>query len=226
VAIKLVSTAHASTAAGVKALVYGGAGYGKTYLSSTAPSPVILSAEAGLLSLRGFNIPSIRITNFADLVEAHAWVMKSAEARQFGTIVLDSVSEIAEVVLADALEKAGKDPRRAYGELSNRVGELMRDFRDIHGKHVYFAAKEQASRDQLTGAVTYGVSMPGQQLGQQIPYFFDLVFRLTIVKHNGTDYRVLRTRPDAQSVAKDRSGRLDELEPANLTHVFNKVLGA
>ena len=44
---------------GVKLLVYGAAGAGKTSLVRTLPSPVILSAEAGLLSLSGTDIPYI-----------------------------------------------------------------------------------------------------------------------------------------------------------------------
>lgn len=38
---------------GVKVLVYGQAGAGKTHLIRTLPHPVILSAEGGLLSLHG-----------------------------------------------------------------------------------------------------------------------------------------------------------------------------
>lgn len=40
------------TGRGIKLAVYGGAGIGKTRLSATAPNPLIISAESGLLSLK------------------------------------------------------------------------------------------------------------------------------------------------------------------------------
>ena len=51
-AINLKTTATIESS-GVKVLVYGQAGSGKTTLIRTAPAPLILSAEAGLLSLAG-----------------------------------------------------------------------------------------------------------------------------------------------------------------------------
>ena len=50
----------------VKALVYGDAGAGKTKLCATAPTPVILSAESGLLSLADYEIPVIDISTAQD----------------------------------------------------------------------------------------------------------------------------------------------------------------
>ena len=42
---------------GVKLLVYGQAGAGKTSLIPTLPNPIVLSAEAGLLSIAGADVP-------------------------------------------------------------------------------------------------------------------------------------------------------------------------
>ena len=56
--IKLTSTAQAAVDNGIKVLVHGPAGSGKTTLCATTGEPtVIISAEAGLLSLRGHDIP-------------------------------------------------------------------------------------------------------------------------------------------------------------------------
>src|SRR6056300_1547395 len=99
---------------GVKLLVYGQAGAGKTSLIRTLPSPVVLSAEGGLLSLSGSDIPYIEVTDMATLNEAYIWVTQSDEAKQYGSVALDSISEIAEVVLSSEKKKS-KDPRQAYG---------------------------------------------------------------------------------------------------------------
>lgn len=209
---------------GVKCVVYGGAGAGKTRLCATAPNPVILSAESGLLSLRGFDIPFIEISNFKDLTDAYLWAMKSNESKAFQTICLDSVSEIGEVVLSDLKEKT-KDPRKAYGEMGEQMLGLLRDFRDMPEKNVYFSAKQERIKDEATGSCFYGPMMPGQKLGQQIPYFFDEVFQLFVYQDLNTkqEIRALRTKKDAQFEAKDRSGALDEWEQPDLTAIFKKI---
>ena len=61
--MKLISTRNAGVDR-LKVLVHGPAGAGKTYLASTTGnhrSTMVLSAEAGLLSLRGFEINAIEI---------------------------------------------------------------------------------------------------------------------------------------------------------------------
>ena len=55
---------------GVKLLVYGAAGAGKTYLIKTLPDPIILSAEAGLLSLKGSDLSYFAIESMSDLSRA------------------------------------------------------------------------------------------------------------------------------------------------------------
>ena len=52
---------------GIKCLVYGESGVGKTVLCSTAPDPIIISAESGLLSLRKKDIPVIEINSLKTL---------------------------------------------------------------------------------------------------------------------------------------------------------------
>jgi hypothetical protein len=223
-AIRLTTTAQAAQLHGVKILCYGKAGTGKTTLCATAPNPVIISAEAGLLSLRGHEIPVIEVRSIDDLMEAYQWATESEEATHFETVCLDSLSEIAEVVLLHA-KKTTKDPRQAYGELIEKMGNTVRAFRDLSGKHVYMSAKQESIKDETAGTTLYGPSMPGAKLGGQLPYLFDEVFRLNIGRTpDGTEYRYLQTRPDFQSDAKDRSGALDAMEQPNLAHIINKIL--
>lgn len=222
-ALVFTTTDQASLDQGVKILVYGDAGIGKTVLASTLPTPVILSAESGLLSLRKVSIPVIQINSVTDLQDAYNWATQSAEARQFESIALDSLTEIAEQVLNNAKRQV-KDPRQAYGELIEKMESVIRLFRDLPNKHVYMSAKMEPMKDELTGVVTYGPSMPGAKLGPKLPYFFDFVFRLGINQtQDGQKYRFLQTQPELKYNAKDRSGALDPVEMPNLTHIINKV---
>ena len=120
--IKSTKGLHAN---GVKMLVYSHAGAGKTSLIPTLPSPIVLSAEGGLLSISGAEVPYIEITSMADLMEAYQWLTESDEAGQFQSVALDSISEIAEVVLAEEL-KRNKDGRAAYGELNTVMQYVAR----------------------------------------------------------------------------------------------------
>ena len=223
--LKFTTTDRAGSLHGVKALVYGSAGAGKTTLCSTAPTPIIFSAEAGLLSLRHHSIPVVLIESINDLHEAYTWALGSAEAKDFETFCLDSISEVAEVILTDA-KRRNKDPRHAYGELSESTMTLLRRFRDIPNRHVLMSAKMAPIKDELNGNVTYVPSMPGRQLDVQLPYLFDEVFRLGIDKlPDGRDSRFLQTVSDFQYIAKDRSGALDAREKPDFAYLIQKIAG-
>lgn len=239
-ALNFTTAEQASANNGVKCLVYGPAGAGKTMLTATLPTPILISAESGLLSLRkanlervfgegnpyiSYHIPVITISSVDDLTQAYQWCTQSAEAKGFQSIALDSISEIAEVVLNNAKRQV-KDPRQAYGELIEKMETLIRYFRDIPEKNVYFAAKMEPQKDELTGVVKYMPSMPGSKLGVKLPYFFDEVFRLGINKdQQGNMFRFLQTQPDIQYEAKDRSGALAPMEAPILSAIFAKILG-
>lgn len=225
-AITFTTTREAAALHGVKVLVYGAAGSGKTSLcATTGGSPVIISAEAGLLSLRHADIPVITVNSRDDVVEAYRFLAESAEAAPFDWVCLDSLSEIGEVALA-SLKSATKDPRQAYGALIDEMGELVRRFRDLPGKNVYMSAKLDKVKDEATGTFYFGPSMPGSKTGAQLPYFFDEVFALkTVPDAEGAPVRVLQTSRDNQWEAKDRSGALDFYEAPSLAAIAAKVRG-
>lgn len=206
----------------VKALVYGGAGIGKTRLCATAPNPIILSAESGLLSLRKENLPAIIIKTMDDLYEAYDWLTGSAEAKAYETVCLDSISEIAEAILA-AEKELNADPRKAYLNMQEKTESLIKAFRDLNDYNVYFSCKmERITTD--TGAVLYAPSFPGRNLAQNVSYLFDEVFAMVaFTDENNNTSRWLQTGTDAKYMCKDRSGALDMYVEPNLTAIFNKI---
>lgn len=219
------NTDQLSNSDGIKVLVYGGAGRGKTFLARTAPKPFVLSAEKGLLSLRGWGIPYTEVNSYASLENAYQGFAQGFDNYAYSTIYLDSVSEIAEVILAN--EKAlNTNKQRAYGDMADQVLELFRKFRDIPRRNVVFTAKMGKVKDGQTGALMFGPMLPGQQLDQHVPYMFDEVFQMNtgMDTTTNTPWWALRTQPDFQNEAKDRSGKLAAWEPADLTHVFNKIM--
>jgi len=224
-AIKFTTTKESARTNGVKVLVYGKSGSGKTRLCATAPKPIILSAEAGLLSLRDHAIPVIEINSIDDLDAAYKWLITNSKAKKFETVCLDSISEIGEIVLS-AAKATHKDARQAYGELIDHMLKTIKLFRDLQGKNVYFSAKETKLVDSITDTVTFQPNMPGAKLGAELPYYFDEVFNLGLgITDDGKEYRFLRTASNFQYEAKDRSGVLDKKEKPDLTAIFNKING-
>jgi phage nucleotide-binding protein len=222
-AINLKRTGGLS-ANGVKLLVYGQAGAGKTSLIRTLPKPVVLSAEGGLLSIQDADIPFIEITSMEELQEAYMWCRDSEEAKDFETIALDSISEVAEVVLNHEL-KTNKDGRAAYGELNTQMTGLIRAFRDLPSKHVYFSAKLEKSQDEM-GKLLYNPSMPGKSLTQSLPYFFDEVLALRVERDSdGINQRAIMCDTDGLWLAKDRSGKLEPWEAPDLGEIIRKIGG-
>lgn len=209
---------------GVKMCVFGFAGAGKTSLIPTLPSPIILSAEGGLLSIKESRLHYIEISSMADLKEAYGWLINSDEAKQFQSVALDSISEVAEVVLTDERKKS-KDGRAAYGEMNTSMQELIRAFRDIPNKHVLMTAKLEKTADE-SGRILYSPSMPGKTLTQGLDYYFDEVMALRVEKDADGNYvRALMCDSDGLWRAKDRSGKLSMWEAPNLSEIINKIGG-
>lgn len=218
-AINLRSTSglHAN---GVKVLVYGQAGAGKTSLIKTLPNPLVLSAEGGLLSIADADIPFIEVNSMESLKEAYEY----ASTSDYASIALDSISEIAEVVL-NFEKKATKDPRQAYGAMQEQMADIIRAFRDLPGKNVYFSAKLEKSQDEM-GRMLHAPSMPGNKVGQSLPYFFDEVLALRVERDaDGNPQRALMCQSDGLWQAKDRSGKLGAWEAPDLGEIIKKIGG-
>ena len=158
------------------------------------------------------------------IYEAYDFCTGSEEMAQYDTICLDSVSEIAEQVLSN--EKGlSKDGRAAYGNLNERMNSLLRCFRDIPGKNVYFSAKMEYDKG-ADGVAMFRPSLPGKSLTQGIGYFFDEEFVLLAEKDkDGIVQRRLQTTGDSFYEAKDRSGSLSLYEAPDLGAVIEKIAG-
>ena len=221
----------------IKFLVYGHSGVGKTVLAATMPNVLLISAEAGTLSLKSSNlakvygddveytadVPIVEVRTIDELLNVGKWLATSDETKQFESVALDSISEIAEIYLRDNLKKV-PDPRQAYGKMAQEVMGVIEAFKRLP-KHIYFAAKAERSKDSVTGMQLNGPAFPGQQLANDVPYQFDYVFKLDVGQNPETkeNYRYLQTQPDNQSKAKSRGGNIEAMEYPHLSMIINKI---
>ena len=208
---------------GVKILCYGQPGSGKTPIAATLPNPVMCVTEPGMLSMRGIGIPAFEAYTADKASEFFDWLFKSKEAASFDTVIIDSVSQLAELILTQELER-NKDGRAAYGMLSRRMMAHLNGLYFLEGKHVYLTAKE--SKDDVNGVVTRKPYFPGQDLNVKVPHLFDEIFYLgeARVPTMPKPVTALRTQSTFGILARDRSGRLNELEPPDLGAVIIKCL--
>ena len=207
---------------GLKLLVIGASGAGKTVLLGTCKgSTVIINVEAGLMSLsksKNKNIQVLTIRDLHDLEEALSYF------KQKGCpdwICVDSISEIAEAVLASEMLKT-KNNLKAYGEMATIVTGLIKEFRDLPC-NVIMTSKEARVKDENVGML-YEPSLPGAKLSAGISYYFDFVLAMRIFKNEqGEISHFLQCNSDGFYTAKDRSNTLNLFEPPDISLLEEKV---
>ncbi|CAB4123294.1 AAA domain containing protein [uncultured Caudovirales phage] len=208
---------------GVKALAYGGPGTGKTPMVNTAPRPVLCVVEPGMLSMRTSNVPAWEAYDVPRINEFFKWLFTSNEARNYDTVGIDSISQLAEIILTDELKK-NKDGRKAYGEMSRAVMEIVNALYYLPQKHVYLIGK-QSTVDE-GGIMRKKPYFPGQDLNVKIPHMYDEILHIGMNQIAGMPKPTIaiRTAESFDTMARDRSGRLAELEPPDLSALFAKAM--
>lgn len=207
---------------GVKSLVYGPPSSGKTPVALTAPNPIILVTEPGLLSVRTNVSPSYQAYTADNIFSFFDWFLKSKETSKFQTLCIDSVSQMCEIILTDELKK-NKDGRKAYGELSRKVMEIMNALYFMPNKHLYLIAKEQ--RFDNGNLIVRRPYYPGQDLNIKLNHLFDQILHLDIQNIPGHgQHKAFRCIGSIDVMARDRSGNLSEYEPPNFSDLVKKAM--
>ena len=208
---------------GVKALAYGGPGTGKTPMVNTAPRPVLCVVEPGMLSMRTSNVPSWEAYDVPRINEFFKWLFTSNEARNYDTVGIDSISQLAEIILTDELKK-NKDGRKAYGEMSRAVMEIVNALYYLPQKHIYLIGKQSVVDEN--GIQRKKPYFPGQDLNVKIPHMYDEILHIGMNQIAGMPKSMIaiRTTETFDIMARDRSGRLAELEPPDLSALFAKAM--
>lgn len=208
---------------GVKAITFGGPGSGKTPLTNTAPRPVLCVTEPGMLTMRNSNIPTWDAYTPQRIDEFFDWLSRSNETKNFDTVCVDSISQMAELFLTRELER-WKDGRKAYGEMSRHVMEILNGLYYMPQKHTYLIAKE--GMIEIGGTTKRKPYFPGQDLNIKVPHMYDEVWHIGLTNVPGQVKPVvaIRTVETFDTFARDRSGRLNEFEFPNLAALFEKAM--
>ena len=210
-------------------LIYGDSGSGKTTFSGTAPKPLILSAESGLLSLNKIGaFDYVQINQFQDLIDAYDYL--AVEKHDYKTIVIDSLTEIQTQCMDAILAEAGREQAQIadWGRLNTRMVNAVRKFRDLPFNLIIIALAEKVMAED--GFDQQLVPLVQGKLKNLLPAFFDEVFLAYASERRDADGNVhvehaLLTHGTKKYIAKDRSGMLSRKENPNFTDIYNKIYG-
>ena len=210
---------------GCKALIYGPAGSAKTPLLNTAPRPLLLATEPGLLSMRGSKIPTYEAYTPAKVDEFFKWFFNSNETKNFDTLGIDSASQIADIYLIDA-QKNNKHGLKAYGEMAESTMEHLRTLYYTRYKHTYVVCKEEIK--DLDGQSMRRPYFPGQVLPISVPHLYDFILRLAKTNVPGVQGETLafQCQGSYNVLSRNRTGNLNQYEPPNFSDLVNKAMTA
>lgn len=208
---------------GVKAVVHGGPGTGKTPLINSAPRPVLLAAEPGLLSMRNSRVPTKLAPTWAEIKDFFDWVFKSNEAKQFDTVGIDSASQICEIHLRDNPGKAAHGLPR-YGKMAEDCGDIFHKLYYLQQKHVYMICKQELEQTDAGGGKLRPY-FPGKDLNTKVPHLYDEILHLGVFAVPGHgQVKAFQCHSSFDSQCRDRTGNLSQFEPPDLSALFAKCM--
>lgn len=212
----------------LKMVVYGDSGVGKTVFGSTAPKPLYISCEAGLLSIADKDIDVVEINDWPDLVAVFD-LLKSGK-HQYKSVVLDSLTELQKKHQDYLLSKGGQQrlTMQGWGDNILAMRKVCRAFRDLNMNIILIALAGELASESGDGVARKRFALNGKDLPNEVMGFFDLVGYMYTqdVKDDAgqtVTKRAIRFQPNETIPAKDRSGKLDALEPADFMTIYKKV---
>jgi AAA domain len=244
---------------GVKALIVGPTGVGKTSLLRTL-DPVrtlFVDIEAGDLSVQDVPVDTIRVHDWPtarDLAcriggpnpsfpanacysEAHYQAVGGAldGLDRYDTIFVDSITGVSRLSFRSAeqqpeafSERTGKkDVRGAYGLHAREMIAWLQHLQHARGKHVVFVGILERVTDEFNVA-TWQAQMEGSRTGRELPGIVDQIVTMNWVDFgDGAPTRAfVCTSPNAWGYpAKDRAGRLAQIEEPHLGKLIVKLVG-
>lgn len=228
----------------IRALVHGESGSGKTTSLGTRPEDrtVVAAAERGLVPLRGKAYEVLVIESWDDVREL---VRTMSQPYQIGdkpatVLAIDSLSEFGELckrqivsvdrkaLVKERTNDKSDKPSGIYDDLMtmedwglyrNRMLGMISAVCHLQ-MHIVCTSLCAWTENKKTGELHIAPNLGGK-VSLECAASFDLVFYM---KSDEGGARVWQTYNDGQVIAKDASGKLDQLEAPSWSSVFTKIL--
>jgi phage nucleotide-binding protein len=223
-------------------MIYGQSGIGKTSLIKTLdtePERILyIAADPGQLALQS-NSHNQRDMTAVDFVQPKTipdmdWVKRLASHDKVGEkydyIVVDGLSELGETVLRN--EKASQKQKGtranmivAYGEMADYMVDWIVVMQQSQSSVIFITHID----DDPEAPIRCTPLFPGRQVKNKLMGMFDEVLCMRMAQLEDAKPPVpalqCRRQADARFAVKDRSGRLDDFEAADLGGVLSKIFG-
>jgi hypothetical protein len=157
------------------------------------------------------------------------------DGQRYNTIFVDSLSAASRLSFRWAeqqpegfSERSGKkDTRGAYGLHAREMINWLQQLQHARSKNVIFVAILEKIVDDFNVA-TWQLQMEGQRTGRELPGIVDQIITMQWVDFgDGVPVRAfVCTSPNPWNFpAKDRAGRLEQIEEPHLGKLVNKLVG-
>lgn len=214
---------------GVKAVLYGLNGTAKTPMCAHINNSIFLSIESGLRSVRNVtDTPGFKATTAKDIREFFAWYFTHKDALRFDTLVVDSLTKLAEIILKEAQSK-NSHGLKAYGVMLDDVLGIIRNLVE-HPKNVILIAQVAIQERTVqqgfqTTTINYQYPLlPGRSLDKYAFQEIDEIWyaHRTDVPGVGNTIAIL-TQGNEGVMARSRDSRLNTLEPPDMNALLAKI---
>jgi hypothetical protein len=257
----ITASERMSRAKGVKALVVGPAGVGKTSLLRTLDpnTTLFLDLEAGDLAVQDVQVdahepktweecrniacflggPNPALPPTSCYSQAHydavCEEMGGADAlNKYETYFIDSITVAGRLCFRwceqqpeSFTDRGKKDVRGTYGLMGREMIAWLTHLQHARGKNVIFVGILEKLVDEFNTA-HWELQIEGSKTGKELPGIVDQIVTMQYVDFgDGTPVRAfVCTQPNAWGFpAKDRSGRLEQIEEPHLGKWLTKLTG-
>lgn len=205
----------------INVLIYGAPGVGKTFFSSTAPNPLIISVESGDMTINDSSIKAT-ISRNCNTVEKVRESVQYAIENKFKTIVIDSLTRYTEIFLDETIINSGRQKAtwEDYGAVSKHIQKMVWA---LQGKDIntVFICHEKDS-EEANGLVKRP-SLQGK-LAQSVPGICDVVAYL---QSTANGERQISVNANPLWYAKHRvppKYQIKEMLPNDFSILYDKVV--
>lgn len=220
-------------------LIYGESGVGKTTLAGSADSipemrkVLLIDIEGGTLSLRGHypDVETVRVKTWSDMQSVYDELHLGGHG--FNTIIIDSLTEVQKMSMDKIMKKLVEEYSERDADVPGirewninieQTRKFVRAFRDLPTNTI-FTALEKQDKNPMRGSIRRKPSLSGK-VADEVSAFLDIVAYLYTKEANGENKRFLLCGATEDTVAKDRTGKLElVIENPTLQTIWNTVKG-
>lgn len=246
---------------GVKALIVGPAGVGKTTLLRTLDpkTTLFVDLEAGDLAVQDVNVDTFQPRTWEELRDLTVYLsgpnpalpatavysqahydavcesMGGASALdKYETYFVDSITVAGRLCFKwceqqpeSFTDRGKKDVRGTYGLMGREMIALLTQLQHTRGKNVFFVGILENIKDEFNVS-SWELQIEGSKTGKELPGIVDQILTLQFVDFgDGKATRAfICSQPNSWDYpAKDRSGRLEQIEEPHLGKLLAKITG-